>query len=800
MTGISSSGTGALKVDNDLYKLVYFAFGFEAINNQYDRDLLMGRIIEWLDITPSDIAILSPLNNSWHGNNSIWLNTTTNENATCAYSLISCSCTSYGGGGGCGCGSSPPQNMNMTGDILHSQLITDLSDTINNESHSEWYRLSIDCTDNAGNSNDTSTEFYIDTTLPSIISQMPGDGQHILGTNSEEFSINYTEENLKEIELFWNGTWPYACENIIECPSITIEGCDSGIEQICSVNLDLSNYSEGDKIEYYFGLSDSVNSIYLEPYTLEIDRRPPEIIIESPLNQSYNTGRLHYNITVNEPLANAFVSIDDGKNYTLENDTPTHYYETQLILDYPDSGIEQHSATFWVNDTAGNQNSSTVHFTVDMITLEITAHSPQNITYSSLSVPLNVSIEETGNCSYSLNNGTNTTLFSDNITGETMIYAGKGSNLLTVYCTSEAGSKSGNERIAFAVANVSHKSRVNITENETAVINITNETDTVLELMTRANLTDIDINVTEYDENPGTNGTIALANLSRYIEIEAGQELLDNMTWAIIKVYYTDEEVEAAGIDESSLRLYYWNESSSTWEEMPDSGVNTTANYVWANTTHFSIYGVYGEMSPYCGDGTCNAGESCSSCHQDCGSCPSGDDTGGSGGGGGGGGGGFTTSSCTENWTCASWSTCINGQQTRACTDQNECGTTKNKPNETQDCVAPIPEPTQVCIPDEARCSDNDLQRCNADGTEWETLETCEYGCSGNECNTSPTILEEAENKTSAGPEPEGGAVTGLILGVEPFMLAGIIGIVIVLVCGLVYWFRFRKSVSIPNM
>jgi hypothetical protein len=38
---------------------------------------------------------------------------------------------------------------------------------------------------------------------------------------------------------------------------------------------------------------------------------------------------------------------------------------------------------------------------------------------------------------------------------------------------------------------------------------------------------------------------------------------------------------------------------------------------------------------PVCGDGSCNGGEDCSTCSEDCGSCPS-------GGGGGGGGGGWT--------------------------------------------------------------------------------------------------------------------------------------------------------------
>jgi hypothetical protein len=46
---------------------------------------------------------------------------------------------------------------------------------------------------------------------------------------------------------------------------------------------------------------------------------------------------------------------------------------------------------------------------------------------------------------------------------------------------------------------------------------------------------------------------------------------------------------------------------------------------------------------------------------------------------------------CTENWTCTPWSSCSGGQQSRACTDQNNCGTTQSKPAETQSCVSGPP-------------------------------------------------------------------------------------------------------------
>jgi len=43
-------------------------------------------------------------------------------------------------------------------------------------------------------------------------------------------------------------------------------------------------------------------------------------------------------------------------------------------------------------------------------------------------------------------------------------------------------------------------------------------------------------------------------------------------------------------------------------------------------------------------------------------------------------------SECIPNWTCTNWSTCINGIQTRNCTDLNGCENLSGKPKEIQDC------------------------------------------------------------------------------------------------------------------
>tara|TARA_Y100000034_G_scaffold136840_1_gene216262 strand:+ start:2236 stop:6699 length:4464 start_codon:yes stop_codon:yes gene_type:complete len=117
------------------------------------------------------------------------------------------------------------------------------------------------------------------------------------------------------------------------------------------------------------------------------------------------------------------------------------------------------------------------------------------------------------------------------------------------------------------------------------------------------------------------------------------------------------------------------------------------------------------EDNLYCGDGECIGAESCSSCSQDCGSCPvqgggSGGSSGGGGSGGGGSGGGGSGSSggsgsgsgednlsveigddgCDEKWSCNDWSECVNGEQTRICSDLNSCEISERMPSSVQNC------------------------------------------------------------------------------------------------------------------
>lgn len=53
---------------------------------------------------------------------------------------------------------------------------------------------------------------------------------------------------------------------------------------------------------------------------------------------------------------------------------------------------------------------------------------------------------------------------------------------------------------------------------------------------------------------------------------------------------------------------------------------------------------------------------------------------------------------CIENWKCTEWTECLDGKQTRTCTDENNCDSTKNKPIESQECEIELTEIQNIKI------------------------------------------------------------------------------------------------------
>ena len=90
--------------------------------------------------------------------------------------------------------------------------------------------------------------------------------------------------------------------------------------------------------------------------------------------------------------------------------------------------------------------------------------------------------------------------------------------------------------------------------------------------------------------HPDVTPPAGLRSLGRYVDISTDAEEFT----ALIRLHYSDDEVAAAGLVESSLRLYYFD--GSAWSICEETGVDTDENYVWARVTHFTPFAAFGEV------------------------------------------------------------------------------------------------------------------------------------------------------------------------------------------------------------
>lgn len=134
-----------------------------------------------------------------------------------------------------------------------------------------------------------------------------------------------------------------------------------------------------------------------------------------------------------------------------------------------------------------------------------------------------------------------------------------------------------------------------ITAGEEVSEDFGNFTDLSLTLRAKSNLK-AEINVSTSSENIVG---IKPHNLEgvKFFVINVDPKLNENLEYAIIRMGYNDSEI--SGLDENSLRIYKWN--GTQWIELPCPSfdydcVDTANNFVYANVTSFSLFGVFGSQ------------------------------------------------------------------------------------------------------------------------------------------------------------------------------------------------------------
>jgi signal peptidase I len=96
-------------------------------------------------------------------------------------------------------------------------------------------------------------------------------------------------------------------------------------------------------------------------------------------------------------------------------------------------------------------------------------------------------------------------------------------------------------------------------------------------------------NVTDADDAPPPGTWKLLGNCVQIIVNNTDVTLS-----ATLRIYYTLDQLEAAGLDESTLKIHYWNATAGQWDAA-ESYVDTSEHYVWTVIHHFSKWAIMGQ-------------------------------------------------------------------------------------------------------------------------------------------------------------------------------------------------------------
>ena len=117
-------------------------------------------------------------------------------------------------------------------------------------------------------------------------------------------------------------------------------------------------------------------------------------------------------------------------------------------------------------------------------------------------------------------------------------------------------------------------------EGEDQVVDASEEAGTTVTVTTTGAT---NITVAAYESQPFPDEEFPDETLGKYIDIYVSNP--EVVTWPIgVELSYTDAEASAAGVDESSLGLYYYQPGGS-FHRCSDTGANPTLNFIWANLT-----------------------------------------------------------------------------------------------------------------------------------------------------------------------------------------------------------------------
>ncbi len=286
---------------------------------------------------------------------------------------------------------------------------TNITGLISTEGQNTW---TIYMKDKAENINQSTITFTQDTTPPTINIQSP--------TNSS------TNDNTPLLNITYPETVNAAWYNLDTTTNTT------PVTGVTNLTLTLTTLSGGQhNITAY--ANDSMGNLNTTIHYFIVDTAQPTITIRSPQNTTYSDASVLINTTITDTLTNidtVIAEINGTTNITLTKDGSTDYYNNTYTFTPGSNWV-----TIIANDTAGNVKQTTVYLTIDATPPTIILTSPQNTTYSTTNIPLNIGSDETiTTWKYDLNNGGNIS-FTPNIS----ITGVEGLNSITIHITDSSG-------------------------------------------------------------------------------------------------------------------------------------------------------------------------------------------------------------------------------------------------------------------------------------------------------------------------------------------------------------------------
>jgi len=272
-----------------------------------------------------------------------------------------------------------------------------------------------DLTGDGDSKNSTSLEIIpLDTTFPLITIVSP------LNQTYDVLTVDFN------ISLNENGDW-----------------CGYSLNGSANISMTKLNdtYFNFTKTELADGKSYNINMNASLGYVhFSIDTTSPMITIVSPLNQTYLSSTVDFNVSLNEDGDWCGYSLNGTANVSMTKLNDTYFNFTKANL-----ADESYNITFSCNDTSGNMNASSgyTYFSIDANSPVISVVSPTNgTTYSSSIVSFNVSLNEKGDwCGYSLNGTANVSMtkFNNTYFNFTKTGLGDGDHNITFSCNDTTG-------------------------------------------------------------------------------------------------------------------------------------------------------------------------------------------------------------------------------------------------------------------------------------------------------------------------------------------------------------------------